>query len=693
MAGITQIVDGRIEQLRKERAELDELRASLEQREAELISREQHLKDDITPLADRKASLMKEIEDATAEVERLRAERYTSIENFGDEISKLQAEKNAEGIALSKQLQAEINILVKAKADAEEELEILNREITEARQKAESEKTRIASEKESFLTRTRAERETALKEINLAHSLALADSDRVKKELEDEIAALTQTKAIEWNKIQAEISRYRTEQLAELSAEREQFLAEAEKEKSEFRAALRAEERNRMEEISRQQRDRDREDLRLHAEKQRILDEIKLLEYEYEKAKSDNIVKLERFRLDQHKELEAERTEALARLADEQAVQAAEWKKQAAELRDNHRAEIAGLEKEIAEAESKKSALLMDIDRLEVMFNQARAENEAALETLRGEKLKEIDELRFHRLTEVENLRQKRIEDLENAYFEKATAFEAARAEKLEAALAALRSAEADLEAVKHRRYAAESEIEILRTESEKIKEENAALLKAAILERQLESEKYTNIKLSEIENICASRLSHAEELAKRMTAEAFETESRLKAERKVAAEELAELRMKASNLESELALQKEERLAEIQKDIIAAMEDVSKLKLSKLSEIEEYLEKYKQERLEAIQKDFERQVGENTRQVDELAVLNNDYNKRMKELQALSLKLEADNRNIAFKDQQISLLQDQLRNYAELEAENHALTMRLAKVDSITLSAIDAIE
>ncbi|MCL2216213.1 MAG: hypothetical protein FWB91_04240 [Defluviitaleaceae bacterium] len=687
MSGITQIVDGRIEQIRKERAELDELRASLERKEAELLSREREY--DTGPLTDRKAALLKEIEDATLEIARLRAEKHLSIETFGDEMDSLHAEKTADSEAQAKQLKSEIAFLIKGRSELEEEVAALRKEKDELDEKSNRDRTRIMEEKEAFLTRTRAEREASLKEINLAHSVAIADLDRERKALQDEISAMEQTKTIEWNKIQAEISRYKTSQLAELDTHREQFLAEAEKEKSSVLGALRTEERRQLSEISRQKREFDQEMLKLHAEKQTILDEIKLLEYEYEKAKSENIVKLEKARVDNHKELEAQRTEALAKLEDEQSVLANEWKRQTAELRSKHRDEVAAAEKEIAEYDNKKAGILRDIDQLAAKYEQIRAENDAELEALRGERLKEIDEQRLKKLAEVEEARQERVAALEQSFLEKSTALEAARTEKLDACRQAITAAENEMDALKQQRFTLEQELIALRTEGSKIREENKTQQKTALLERHLELEKQANEKLAEIERVCAGRLSHAEELFKRMTSEVAEAEESLTAQKSAANETMADLRRQISQLESELNRQKEDKLAEIQQDVINAMDEFSKLKLAKLSEIELYLETYKQERLTNIQNDLDRQMRGNYKQLDELNELNEDYNKRMKELQELSLTLEADKRNIYFREQRYQDELAELKKLLASETDSHRREMAVlseAKEQQISL-------
>jgi len=670
MAGITQLVDERIEQIKRERAELDELRSSLERREAEVENREQTFKNELLPLEDRKQALIKDIEKAQIEVDKLRAERDFSIENFGNEMDEVHAEKTAESADFIKKLQHEIAFLSKGKNEAEDEITNLKNEIKELEEKSNRDKNRIVEEKEVFLNRTRAEREASLKEINLNHSIAMADLDREKKALEDEIAALEQTKIIEWNKIQAEVSRYRTTKLAELDAERESYLAEAEKEKSNLFSSLRTEERKQLAEIAKHKREWEQEALKLHAERQKVLDDTKLLQYEYEKAKSENTIKLEKARIEAHKMLEAEKAETLTKLDEEQSVLAVEWKKQTTELKNRHREEISKNENEIQTLEDKKSSLLKDIDMLETKYNETRAGNEFELEKIKSERLKEIDELRLLKLQSVEEQRLERIAALEKMYFEKSTALEKAREEKFEASHQAIIAAESELSTLKNDRYAIEKEIDALKTEGERIKEENKSLKKAALLDSHLEVEKHANIKMAELEHVCTSRLAHAEDLVKRMTKEAHELEDGLAEQRAAAFETIASLRSQISTLESELMTQKEDKLAEIHKEVIKAQDELSRLKLTKLSEIELYLETYKQERLDNIKNDLDRHQKAGYKQIDELAVLNDDYNKRMKELQELSISLEADKRSAYFREQKYQSEINELKSMLEKEIE-----------------------
>ncbi|MCL2225450.1 MAG: hypothetical protein FWB96_10845 [Defluviitaleaceae bacterium] len=540
---ISQIVDDQIKQIRKERAELDELRASLERKEEELFQREQEQDDTVGSSGDRRESLLAEIADLTAEVNRLRTERDASIESFGGEISKVHSEKTAESAALVKQLQGEINFLLKGKTDLEDEVERLNEKLSGLDEKAKHELERMVEEKETLLRRTREERETELKEINLSHSVAVAELERVKKEIENDITALEQTKTIEWNKIQAEVSRYKTSQLAELDAKREQFLADMEKENELLTGELRAKERKNLSEISAERREWEKEILKFQTEKQKILDDIKLLEYDYEKVKSANILKAEKARADEEKTLTANRAEALVKLEEEQAAITAEFRISAAEQKTRLRDEVAAMEKEVARLEVKKTAVIGEINSLEVKFEQQRTENETVLQSLRTEKLKEIDEARLAHLQEIENIRQERIAALEKAFLEKSGEFELSRAHKLDECRKDIKIAEDKLKEILQNNLNAEKKVEVLKAQAAKIAAENDTALQAAKLEKQTELEKMANDKLAEIEEICTHRIASANARVRKIEADGTAAEEKISAEIAESTEALLELR------------------------------------------------------------------------------------------------------------------------------------------------------
>ncbi|MCL1846286.1 MAG: hypothetical protein FWF77_10325 [Defluviitaleaceae bacterium] len=688
MAAISQIVDEQIKQIRKERAELDELRASLERKDDDLSRREIEQSEDTS--SERKASLQKEIEDLTAEVKRLRTERDSSIDSFGGEISKVHDEKNAEQAAQVKQYQSEIAFLMKGRADLEDEIEKLRVQLSDMDEKSKKEQARILDEKDSLVSRARDERESSLKEINLAHSVAVAELERKRKELENDVAEMEQNKNIEWNKIQAEISRHKTMQLAELDATREQFLSDLEKEKEKLNAELRVEERKQRSEVAAERREWEREIIKIQAEKQKAMDEIKILEYDQEKMKSEFVIKTEKARLDEEKLAEAKRLEASANLDDELARLTAEYKKEVALEKIHLREQVTALEAEITDAETRKALVLSEITTLDARFEQRRAENENQLEELRLERLKETDEKCVARLAEIESLRQVRIAALEEAYLEKSGAFENARAERLEECARDIKTAEAELALVKQERWGVEKEIENLRLEGIKIKEENDALLKTAVTERRIELEKMQSFKLTEVEGICDARIAAANERTRQIEADGNAAEEKLAADIAESQETLLQLRKMSTAQKLELDRQKSEKLEEIEKAASDALDVYSKMKLTKMSEIEKELEQYRRERLDAIKEDIERQSKAQYKQLDELVTLNEDYNKRMARLNEMKMAVDTEMRTIEFKNKQIAVLSarnkevelllagakaEEIAEIAELEPEAEAET------------------
>ena len=647
MAGITQLVDDRIRQLTKDRAELDELRKNLEKREAELNNRQYENAADILPLEDQKAALYKEISEAQAEVARLRQERQTAIESFGGEMDQLHHAKTAESSAQEKELKSEISHLLKTRTEMEEELDKMRQQIIDLEEKRERDQKRIIDEKEARLTRVRAEEEATLQEAALQHSVTMADLDRQKKALESEIEALEQTKSIEWNKAQAEISRYKTAQFAELDVQKEQLLAEAEKEKADVLNALKSEEKRHQTEMANQKREWEQEELILQAQKQHVLDDIKLLEYEYEKIKSENIVKLEKARVDELKSLETMRVEALAQLELEQSGLVDELKKKAAALRTKIQDSEAAAELQLTEYEGKKSELINGIDLLEKKFNQIQKSNQARLEAEKLEQMKETDNLRIQKLQEIEAMRQQKVSELEEAYLQKITETEAIRKEKSELFAKSIESAEGELSGLKESRRRIEQEINTLQTEAAKIREENRAASKKAILEQNMVTEKLKAEKMAELETLCEGRLRRIDEAEKALTERMQATEEAIAEKTKESEAKLAELKREYATIEAELTLKKNNELSEIKTQTIEAMESLSKMKLDRVQEIEDYIESYKAKRLAAMEKDLTDLIGNHTKSFDELLKANDEYSRRMADLQQQTLDLEAEKRNL----------------------------------------------
>jgi len=123
----------------------------------------------------------------------------------------------------------------------------------------------------------------------------------------------------------------------------------------------------------------------------------------------------------------------------------------------------------------------------------------------------------------------------------------------------------------------------------------------------------------------------------------------------------------------------------------IESLEVYSKMKLAKLTEIEAHLEAYKAERLESIQNDIARQSKANYKKIDELAALNDDYNKRMVKLQELTLSVEADMRLIEFKNKQISMLQARNQEIEMLLANSEVAVSETTVSEAVISKAVDS--
>ena len=685
---ITQMVDDQIKQLREERAELEKKREDLERREEEIKLRESLQNDEVGAVDERKESLLKEVNELTEELARLRAERDSSIDSFGGEITKVHEEKQAENTAQIKQLQSEINFLLKGKAELEEDIAKLATQTVDMEEKARNDTARIHDEKEAAVKRAREESETELKEITLAHSLAVAEMANTKKELENEIAALEQNKTIEWNKVEAEVARYKTTQLGEVDVQREEMLTELERERSSTQDTLRAQERKQTADIAAEKREWEKEILNFEVQKQKILDEIKLMEYDFEKIRAEGILNVEKARMEDEKKMEAYRAEVLAKIEEEASLASTQSKKDIADEKRKLLAEVAQVEKEILECEAKKATVLSDITALNVKFDAKKAENAAELEAIRLDRLKGIDEERVNRLRQIEDLRQERIASLEKAFLDKMTILEAARSDKLEEVLKSIESAEGRHSKIMQEQVAAQNEIETLRVEAAKIREENESSQRAASMAKQFELEKMINDKLAQVDEICTSRLEAAAERARKIEDEGTARDEKLSADIAASTETLLELRRMINAQEIEMQHLKDEKLDEIEKKTIKAMESLSKMKEEKLAEIDDYLQRYKDERLRSIHEDAERLSKMDLKSVEELAQLNADYSKRMASLQELSMTVETDMRAIEFKNKQISMLQQRNMEVEMFLAQRDAYDSGIAAAESANMAS-----
>jgi len=676
--GISRMVDDRIDTIRKEKAELDSFREALDAREAEIELREHALAGELTPLEEQKEAIVRELSEISAEVKRLRAERNQHIANFGAEMDQLHTERTSDIEAQVRQLNQEVKNLASFKEELEAKNEGLARNTTELEEKFEQDKRRLQEEKDAYVARQMAERDAELKEVGLEHARELAELKREKKFLEDEISALEHMKKIESDKLEAELSRLKTNRLVELDAEREQIQAEVEQERAKTLRDIRNHEKQQLEEIAGLKRGWDKDVRELESRKQGILDDIELLKFEYEKTKAENITKFEKTQADEIRLLDTAKAEAQAKADEEHSATVADLEKKAMSVRRRLQEERTILEREVAEAENKKARIQGEIDLLAVKFDSAKAENEASLEILKNERMNEIDSLRLDKMREMENLRQDRVTALEQSYFERLNEFDKSREEKLEVFRKAINEAERKLDSTRKQQQSVSREMELLLAEGNKIREENESLLKKGVLERQLELEKLSNEKLEEVDMLCAEKLAGAVEAEKKLQQKCNELEEELESKLKVFKDEMSALGEQKNSLESSLAVQRDELLAEIEKSKLEAMDELSKLKIQKLQETETYLAQYKDERLMQVQDEIQRRIAENYKTFDELTLLNEDFNRRTKELEGLSSTLDADKRSFFFKEKRFLEEQADYKNLLKSEMEMHRKELAL---------------
>jgi len=868
MAGITRMVDDQIKVIRKERAELDELKEALERKEHELRERE----------GGDFSSLEKDLDEARAEIARLRE----SAGSFEDD-----------GIAA--QIQHDIDSLSATKGGMERQIERLAQELTQMQRQKETELARIREETEEYANLQRAEREDLLKEIAQEHSMDVAALEQKKTVLESEITALEQQRDLEWEKVHAEISRYKTTQKTELEARREQALTEIEEERAGILNSARETRNQLLQEFAEVEKAQEREINDLELKKQSVIDETELLQFEYEKAKAENVVKLEKYRAEEQKLVEEERVTALAKLEEEKQAALTELESRRAEMSARLHEERAAHEKAVADFESKKHGLQSEINLLYTQLESVKAENETSLESQKAERLREIDELRLQKLQEVEDMRQARMADLERvyfnridsleqarntklensraavekaaaeldelkaeqktitdeiarleasmdslqeenelmlsrlqvknqqemealsveierkkseaaadlqvfqsekmkeiedmrlarlkeaetryqrkledleaaqkvkedqnrasteaaitamgemerlnhekqtlimslqevrieyakqkseceqelesyrsermreaedakltiireaeelrqermaeletAYFEKMDALEAARNQRLTGVRRAVEEAEAEAEALKQKRRETQAELENLKADAGRIRIENEALQKRAVIERKTELERLSAEKLDEIEALCAERQESAQAIEQNISKKGRAEERAHKKRIESLQAELMDLERQKESLTLSMSQLSNEQLAELEEQRIAVMDELSRLKLDKMKEIEEYLEQYRDEKMRQVEGDFEKQMNSNYKRMDELAKLNEDYEQRAKELEELSLSLQADKRSIFLKEKMLNEEQNDYKELIQSEMQSHRREMAL---------------
>ena len=704
MAGITQVIDERIVEMRKERAELDALRARLEKKDEELRVQEERLTHDVNTLEDKKKILQKEIKEYERKLDSLRIERIQSVEGFGEEMESLYAEKTSQVLANENRARKEIAKLTNEKKELEKNVQNLRSELEELEDYAEGIKNRLRKEQEDGKFSIERQNEEQLRELSLAHATAIHAMEEEKKKLESEIADLEKVKTAKLNELDAELARHRESLQAQFKIQENESLTIIEAEREQSLLAISEEKRKLSQEISEKRQELEKEIFAAGVEKQKILDEIKLLEYRFEKQKSENQLHLEKTRTDELKAIEAKKAEELAELEASKLAFTSAFKKESAEEKTKHLDVLTKIEDETRKLENKKLSLIRETDELKTKFEHQKSELIAKLELVRGTKLKEIDEERYKKLREVENVRQIRIAEIEDAFMKKTAELDKKRQERYDAIIKAISEAELVLETTIKKRKNHELELNQARLEVMKINEENAAMQKTAAIEKRLELEKMAREKLDEVEQICAERITRADTLIGQLDARRQAIEDDLHSN----TERLHEVKRELSMLEDKLTIDKETKLAQIQEETITMSDRLSKLKISKLAEIDESLEKYKSERMAQIQADFNNQVKLNYKTMEELALLNQDYQRRLGELRENEIRVESEKNNYEFiskrhkeevtelkrllqketdlnrkehgliaeaKDKQIQFLQDQLANFLSAEAGTPLIT------------------
>ena len=647
MAAITQVIDERIVEIRRERAELDALRVRLEKKEEELTELEERHGSDVASLNLKKQMIEKQIKEAEKELEELRNERFAAAQGFGEEISDLYAEKSSENAAKVSAAKKEVQELAKKKEELERAIKNLEEERDSHEESIKNLKTQMKREKELALTLAKNESDDKLTKMNMDFSSKIHALEEEKQKLEEEIAALKKAREHKKSKLDEEMALRRESQIAELALQRNEAISRLENEKEKMALAMSEEKRKLAREISETKQEFEKELLKVGVEKQRILDDIKMLEYKYEKQKSENILEIEKFKANELSVLETKKTEALTELEAELLAKTLSFKKESAEEKAKHIEKLTRIEDETRHLENRKLTLLRETEELQIDFEHEKSEYKAQLELLRGEKLKEIDEERFRKLREAENQRQIRLAEIEDAYIKKTGELDKKRAERLDAITKSISAAELELENLVKKRRAYELEVNQVRLEGVKISEENAAKLKTMSLEKRVELEKMARDKLEEVEIICSERIARTDSLITQLEARrnALEDEITENSHR------LSELKREVANLSESLMLQKESKLAQIQEETIEMSDKLSKLRIQKLSEIDDSLEKYKNDRMKQIQDDFNKQIKLNFKTSEELKLMNQDYQRRAKELRENEVRVEAEKNNIEFKE------------------------------------------
>ena len=690
------MVDDRIEQIRKERAELEELKDSLKAKEAELDDRENSLDSNgvVLGLVERKTKLEEEINGFTEELRRLKEERNKSITGFGDEMKSIHSGLASETAEIARRLRLEVESLEREKDSLEKDIEAAEGRLADMESRLRREEERLSQEKEALVARKKADSDAALKEISIGHSMALAEQELKRKQLEGDIAELEQQKAIEWSKVEAELARYKSAQFAEIEVYKEQALADAERERGSILGRLKSEEKRHADAIDKLRRDWDNEIQILQDRKQAIENEIELAKYEQEKQSAENVLRAERERAAEVKALHEMRQEAVAKLADEQAELRAQHEKQFAGLRKKLTDARGELEKDVAELSAKKAVLQKDIDVLHTKHEAARAELEASMELFRAEKQREIDTMRTMRIQEMEAACQSRLSKLEAEYEQKASRMEtgADMAEKrLRDQQAAL---EREIEELSAKKFALISDTDELRAKHETQKSNFDADLEAHKLAKTAEVNNMRIGRMQEIEELSKIRLAKlgAEYDAKvaEMEARAEAARKEIGAKREEAVQQIRGLESRKAELESEIDIlhtkfdnYKAEVNASMEEHKAAKLREIDELRLARMKEVEaarkEQAAKVEAER-EIMLAELQGQQDRARKKTDEdIASMEAEYTKRIEEMDALRKEKHAAHiKAIADAEEQARGLKQGIQ---ALQAELAELTIESKKI------------
>ncbi|MCL2015820.1 MAG: hypothetical protein FWG68_06185 [Defluviitaleaceae bacterium] len=416
MAGITKMVDEQIKALRKERAELEALKEELDRRSFANANPDD--KSELYSLQETLAALRREKETATDELSRLKEDRNQSIATFKAEIDQIHMEKTLESESAINQLQLDIDYLKATKDDMERQKERMFQELTDLQSQKESKLKQIQSEEQDFLAQKKNDRDNELQKISMEQSLQIAALEQTKTELQSEINSLEHKKSLEWEKVTAEISRYKSLQKAELETKREKIIAAAEAEGLAMLEEFRETKAQQLAELAEQEKASNRTLNNLEIRKKAISDDIDLLQYEYEKKKAENLVKIEKNRSEEAKLLEIARKEALERTELEKVAILETAEKLRIDTRLKMQEEQLAHEKRISELEQESQRVTSQIQTFKIQANRLQLESEQKIERLRSENILSLEKQTIEAMDELAKLKITRLREMEKSLTE-----------------------------------------------------------------------------------------------------------------------------------------------------------------------------------------------------------------------------------------------------------------------------------